>query len=915
MKTNSKKFSIKDWFEKNKLYILAFVLPILSMLIVYYFKDIFPFGDQMYLRSDCYHQYTPYLEILQQKLKDGGSLFYTWEIGAGMNFMAVAAYYLTSPLNLLAIIWPGYMADMVSFFIVLKMGLAGFSVCYYLTKRFGQKNISSVVFGMAYALSAYFAAFSWNIMWLDCMWLLPFIVLGLEKLVNEKKCKMYCISLALAIFSNYYIGLMICIFSIIYFVYLFCIVEFDETVEKTKARLLILKDYAIYSILGGALAACVILPEYFSLLTTKSADSSFPTTLEETVSMLYMIFRSLICVPVADLKYYPEPNIYCSVAIFILIPLFWMCKKINVKERIGKTVIALIMLLSFGLNIPAYIWHGFHFPNSLPCRQSFLYIFLILTMCYEAFLYIREYEPKHIAWATGGSVALVFLLDQLFKDASIFSDLEIETSIVKIIYFSLLFIVVYACLIVWYKKAPKLKPFLSYLMVLIVFCELTLNMNVTGIPSTSGRKGYYEATKAYDQLNNITKKDADSQNVKYYRTESAVHVSLDQREHVAAEQPRLQGELLQTLKIVQAQRVTVLLFPCPQPEFHLRRVLPLLRRLRGDAQHLAVHGRFERQPRPDDLGAVGIDRRRSHRRGHVEHSRPLPQGGVVAVDVLIGSAAVRNKSLERPPRQAGPGFAVPLRLRRGCAAAVFLVAQCLSPPVFGIKNRPPGGERSKLRQAACAKSPFGRFAGIIFVTSRKRSPVAGDDTESLSRLAAVQLRRQLIDLLLRVLDLVLQIRQVEARQLAVVDDIAFYAAVHKGQICGAQLGKGALPEVQPRPQFNFIHIGHLTNRRSVTSPQALVSMIVSKAVKMASMMHVPVLGFVENYSYFTCPDCGKQLAVFGESGLDAVAASFDLPVLARLPIDPSVARAFDQGEMESLATGALAGVVEAVEKL
>ena len=97
-----------------------------------------------------------------------------------------------------------------------------------------------------------------------------------------------------------------------------------------------------------------------------------------------------------------------------------MCKKINVKERIGKTVIALIMLLSFGLNIPAYIWHGFHFPNSLPCRQSFLYIFLILTMCYEAFLYIRKYEPKHIAWATGGSVALVFLLDQLFKDASIF---------------------------------------------------------------------------------------------------------------------------------------------------------------------------------------------------------------------------------------------------------------------------------------------------------------------------------------------------------------------------------------------------------------------------------------------------------------------------------------------------------------
>lgn len=76
MKTNSKKFSIKDWFEKNKLYILAFVLPILSMLIVYYFKNIFPFGDQMYLRSDCYHQYTPYLEYFNRNLKTGKPFLY-----------------------------------------------------------------------------------------------------------------------------------------------------------------------------------------------------------------------------------------------------------------------------------------------------------------------------------------------------------------------------------------------------------------------------------------------------------------------------------------------------------------------------------------------------------------------------------------------------------------------------------------------------------------------------------------------------------------------------------------------------------------------------------------------------------------------------------------------------------------------
>ena len=100
----------------------------------------------------------------------------------------------------------------------------------------------------------------------------------------------------------------------------------------------------------------------------------------------------------------------------------------------------------------------------------------------------------------------------------------------------------------------------------------------------------------------------------------------------------------------------------------------------------------------------------------------------------------------------------------------------------------------------------------------------------------------------------------------------------------------------------------------VTSPQDLVSMIVSKAVKMANMMHIPVLGFVENYAYLECPDCGKKIEVFGKSHLDEVAEAFGLPVLARLPIDPDVAFAYDSGLMENVNTDAVAGVIEAVEK-
>ena len=99
----------------------------------------------------------------------------------------------------------------------------------------------------------------------------------------------------------------------------------------------------------------------------------------------------------------------------------------------------------------------------------------------------------------------------------------------------------------------------------------------------------------------------------------------------------------------------------------------------------------------------------------------------------------------------------------------------------------------------------------------------------------------------------------------------------------------------------------------VTSPQDLVSMIVAKAVNMAKMMDVPVLGLVENYSYFQCPDCGKRHAIFGESHLDQVAQQLAVPILARLPMDPTVAAAFDAGKMETLETNYLADVAEKLD--
>ena len=99
----------------------------------------------------------------------------------------------------------------------------------------------------------------------------------------------------------------------------------------------------------------------------------------------------------------------------------------------------------------------------------------------------------------------------------------------------------------------------------------------------------------------------------------------------------------------------------------------------------------------------------------------------------------------------------------------------------------------------------------------------------------------------------------------------------------------------------------------VTSPQELVSMIVAKAVNMAKMMDIPVLGLVENFSYFQCPDCGARHAIFGESHIEKVAAELEVPVLARLPIDPSLAAAFDAGQIENAPTNYMIQLADQLE--
>ncbi len=173
----------------NITYIIAFAIPLMVFIALYYLKDIYPFGDNCYLRSDMYHQYAPFFSELWNKLRSGESLTYSWDIGMGTNFTSLAAYYLSSPMNLLIALFPQKsMIEIMNVLIILKLSLSSVTFTYYITKHFHNKSCIISLFGMFYSMSAFVAAYSWNIMWLDCIILVPLIMLGLEKLVNEDNC-------------------------------------------------------------------------------------------------------------------------------------------------------------------------------------------------------------------------------------------------------------------------------------------------------------------------------------------------------------------------------------------------------------------------------------------------------------------------------------------------------------------------------------------------------------------------------------------------------------------------------------------------------------------------------------------------------------------------------------------------------
>lgn len=436
-KSNLSKTRLYKAASKNRYPLLAAGCTLILMLAVYFAYELIPFGNKTILRMDLYHQYGPLFAELYERITNGNSLLYSWTTGGGGTFLGNFFNYLSSPLGVVMLIL-GHknMPEAIAAMILLKACVASFTFSYFLSKKRTPSPVTSA-FGVLYACCGYFIAYYWNLMWLDAFYLFPLVMLGIEKLITERKMKLYIASLTLTFITNYYMAYMVCIFSVLYFIYYyFCSFSATETylgrLKKPEkgifAHLSYVYDcgrnskfidsgvrFALSSVSAAALSAFALIPVYFVLKNCSATSGTFPQEFKTYFSVFDFLANHLAYLEPTIRSSGTDvlPNVYCGILTVMLVPLFIFSDKIKLREKLFSIGILGVMFASCYTNYLNYIWHGFHFPNDLPYRFSYMYSFLLLVFAYKAIGIIKEFTNKQIIGVGVATIFFVILVQEI----------------------------------------------------------------------------------------------------------------------------------------------------------------------------------------------------------------------------------------------------------------------------------------------------------------------------------------------------------------------------------------------------------------------------------------------------------------------------------------------------------------------
>ena len=502
---------------------VAFLCPALVLLAAYFAFGVYPFGGESVLVLDLNAQYVYFFGALRRVLHGDASLFYSFSRALGGEFLGIFAYYLASPLSFLVALFPAdNILDALLVIFTLKCGLCSLTLAYYLEAHNIGTRPARIIFGALYALSGYGMIYQHNTMWIDCMMLLPLVALGIEKLIAEKKYLLFTLSLGLAIFSNFYIGYMMCIFCFIYFFYAYFCIDTNPLGEK-KHFLRALLRMGLFSAIAVGLAACIILPTYYSLGFGKTTFSN-PTYGYQPRFDLIDLAAKLFLNAYDTVRPEGLPILYCGMLTLLFVPLFFIAKKVPLREKVGTGALIGIFVLSFSIDAVDKFWHGMQAPNWLNYRYSFMLVFILIVAAAKAFREVRSFTAAQIGGVCGGLFLLALNVQKLSIDNMHESDLDRD---LLCIWLSILFIAVYAAVVSLFKSRHYRHAAHSVLAV-IVCAELLLSSVVSicyldDDVVCSTRKSYLDNKHRYEDSVNYILENDDG----FYRFDKTKHALID----------------------------------------------------------------------------------------------------------------------------------------------------------------------------------------------------------------------------------------------------------------------------------------------------------------------------------------------------------------------------------------------------
>lgn len=472
------KFSPKTFLWNKRLYIFAFFLPSLILLISYFLFGLYPFGDESVLVLDLNGQYVYYYENLRDAFWGNGSMVNSWSRNLTGETIGIFAYYLASPFSIVVMLFPrSHMVDALLFMQLLKVGTASVTFCLYLRSSRRTSPYTSLIFSIFYSLMSYMVVQLMDPMWLDGLIYLPIICRGIEQLIDKKKWLLFIVPLALMFMANFYIGWMIAIFCCLYFLSYYFFISDETKPFNIKHFFISGIKFASGGILAAICSAWLLIPLYNSLSLGK-LEFSDPSYKMKTQFDFIDFFVNLLPNVYDTCRPEGSPVVYCGVLTMLLIPLYLFNSNIKLKKKIGYGLLSLTIVLSMYMSTVDLVWHGFQVPNWLPYRYSFIFSFLLLIMAAQAFERIEGITFKEIGAVLFLIIAYVFYIDKQNPIVTANGkDIE-KINILATVWFTVVIAGIYALFLYAHKKFYRIKP-MPLFIAAVALVELTASTTYT----------------------------------------------------------------------------------------------------------------------------------------------------------------------------------------------------------------------------------------------------------------------------------------------------------------------------------------------------------------------------------------------------------------------------------------------------